>query len=108
MNRKGLFDGVRLIFALIGSPSKAMSDIVIRGGADRQPTNVEREAEEQAKEASGTWGTEGILREGMRSGLVLVGDTEAIAAKGVPKNVKKAWEQMVEKAKRYALPRYGL
>ena len=116
-NRKNLFEGVRFIFAVIGngigSPTKAMSDVVIRGGADRQLINVEREAEEQDKGASGTWGTvlkkrKVILKEGMRSGLVLVGDKESMTAKGVPKSAKKAWENMVEKAKRYASPLYDL
>jgi hypothetical protein len=109
MNRKNLFDGVRFIFAVIGngngSSTKAMSDVVTRGGADRQIVNVEREAEEQEKGSSGTWGTvlkkrKVILKEGMRSALVLVGDQETMAAKGVPKHVKNAWGNMVEKAKR--------
>ena len=117
MNRKDLFTGVRFIFALIGngigSSTKAMSDIVIRAGADRQLINVEREAEEQDKGASGTWGTvlkkrKVVLKDGMRSGLVLVGDKEAMTAKGVPKNVKKTWENMIEKARRYASKLYGL
>ena len=108
-NRKNLFDGVRFVFVLIGngigSPTKTMSDIVIRGGADRQLINVEREAEEQDKGASGTWGTalkkrKVVLKEGMRSGLVLVGDMETMTTNGVPKDVKKAWENMVEKARR--------
>lgn len=108
-DRKTLFDGVRIIFAVIcsgiGSPTKAMADIVTRGGADRQLIDVEREAEEQAKGASSAWPAvlkkrKTMLKAGMRSGLVLVGDGEAMTAKGVPRDIKKAWESMVEKARR--------
>lgn len=111
VNRKSLFDGVRIIFAVIGSGigtyTKTVADVVTRGGADRQLVNVEREAEVYAKGASGSWVTvlkkrKVVLREGMRSGLVLVGDAEAITARGIPKDTKKAWETMVEKANRYA------
>jgi hypothetical protein len=111
MNRKALFDDVRIIFAVIGSgigsSTKAMADVVTRGGADRQLVNVEREAEEIAKGASGSWVTvlkkrKVVLKEGMRSGLVLVGDAEAMTARGVPRDIRKTWENLVEKAKRYA------
>jgi hypothetical protein len=108
-DRKALFEGIRFIFAVIGSgagsTAKAMADVVSRGGADHQLVNVEKEAEEQAKGAAGTWGSvlkkrKVVLREGMRSGLVLVGDEEAMTARGLPKEVRKAWEVMVEKARR--------
>lgn len=107
-DRRALFDGIRFVFAVIGSGAgsvtKAMGDVVSRGGADRQFINVEKEAEEQAKGAAGVWGTvlrkrKTVLKEGMGSGLVLVGEEETMTGNGIPKDIKKAWKAMVEKAR---------
>ncbi|KAF8530117.1 hypothetical protein BU17DRAFT_59893 [Hysterangium stoloniferum] len=101
--RRSIFNGIRFIFAVIGSgigtETKAISDVATRGGGDRQLINVEKEAEGKSAWDSALKKRRTILREGMKSGLVLVGDSEAMLARGVPKATRTAWEGMVEKAR---------
>jgi hypothetical protein len=104
-SRKSIFEGMRFVFAVIGSgigtETKAISDVVTRGGGDRQLINVEKEAEGKSTWDSVLRKRRTILREGMKSGLVLVGDSEAMLARGVPKATRTAWEGMLEKVKEW-------
>ncbi|KAF8582404.1 hypothetical protein K439DRAFT_1661840 [Ramaria rubella] len=107
-SRKRLFGDMKFIFVVlgsgVGSSTKAMSEVVSRGKGEHRLINVESEAEQQAKGAAGLWGgvlkkKKLVLKEGMRSGLVLAGDQDTLAARGVPRETRKAWENMVERAK---------
>ncbi|GJJ14274.1 hypothetical protein Clacol_008538 [Clathrus columnatus] len=103
--RKGFFENITFVFTVIGSgigtETKAMADVVIRGGGQRSLVDVEKEAKDTSKNA---WDTllkkkTHLIREGMGSGLVLVGEDGKMRERGVPKDIKKTWEAMLEKAR---------
>ncbi|KIJ37595.1 hypothetical protein M422DRAFT_50393 [Sphaerobolus stellatus SS14] len=106
--RKGLFDGLRFTFAVIGSgigtDTKAIADAVQLGGTQIQFIDVEAEAGDESKSG---WDT--ALRKRRRKdyqtdkipsgcGLILVADAESMHARGVSKEIQSAWDGMVNRA----------
>lgn len=98
-NRKGLFANLSFVLAVvgsgIGSETKAVADVVVRGGGERNLVDIEKEVAGDASKNS--W--DNLLKKARsKSSLVLVGEDKRMRERGIPRDIKKTWEGMVEKA----------
>lgn len=103
-SRQNLLVGLTFIFAVIGSgigsETKAMADVVLRGGGDRNLVDVEKEGADGTSKSS--WDSllkkACVARKDLKSGLVIVADDQKMRERGTPRDIQKTWDKMLEKA----------